>query len=321
MKIETHSDLATTEPLNSAATFRAELDKTEVSNESEETNTAESEESAHEPDDQGDLPDNTSSDVSNDSLDDDFDPRAPVPVSRLKKELAKRKVLEETVNQERTERIRAQTELDLYNRAFQQLQTSQQSQQQQNQNTFDPLDEEAHNYYKQNYVQKNELAEMQQELARVQAQLYQGQVSQTLGQQQSMFERSKPDFKDAYQHLFKAEIESAKWVAGNEQQATQMATSKLQNMAVMLTQQGKNVAEVFYHMSKSYGYSPKAKQTQSRSNLDAIETNMRKSKVADVPEASLVPGNGAANYTKRDNFEKVYSGLPNEREKNAEKFH
>lgn len=326
MKVDTHNDIAMTAPINSEASFRTELNKLqqeaenppEVSNESEESQDFDQQEPAPEPDDQGDSADAPNHDASDNSLDDDFDPRTPVPPSRLKKEIAKRRALEDQMNQERAERIRAQTELDMYNRAFQQLQASQQPQHQQP--GIDPLDPEAHQYYSQHYAPKNELEAIKAELQQTKMEQYRTAMAQTLHHQQAEFERTTPDWQAAYQHLYKTEVDRIKYVTGDEQYANRSATANMQQMAIMAAQQGKNVAEVFYNVAKSYGYNPKTRRP-AESNLDAIETNMRKSRVADVPVASVTPGNGVSNYTTREGFDKIYSGNPTKRVKEVEDFH
>lgn len=328
MKIEASNDVANTQPLNSEASFRAELSKLqqqaennlEASHESQESNAEVTEESAVEVDSAGDIGDDAGHDDIGDNSDGNIDSRAPIPYSRLKKETAKNKALREELERAQAERIRAQTELDLINRALTQFQQPQMPQEPPRQDGFEPLDTEAHQYYNQHYASKNELAQMQAILQQQQAEIHNTRLGNMWDQQQTQFEQKNPDFREAYQHLYKAEIENVKMLGADNQQAVQAATVRLQNMARMASQQGKNVAEVFYNISKSYGYTPKAKRPAA-SNLDAIETNMRKSKVADVPVAAVAPGN-VGNFTTLKNFEKhVYDGNPFKREENAKAFH
>lgn len=323
MRMEGPGGVENAQPLNSSEAFRAELAQIqqqagqaqEESNETEQEFAEDTQEFALEDNTAGDNSDVSNNDDVGDSTDDSFDPRAPIPPSRLKKETLKRKALEEQIAKEREDRIRAQTELDMISKALQSMQNPQHQAPQENPNEFQPLDEDAHRFYNQQYAPKDEVAQVKAELHRM-------QMSKALDHQQEMFERSTPDFKDAYQHLLKTEVESIKYLTGNEEQAMHIAATKLQNMAQMAMQQGKNVAEVFYNISKQYGYTnTKSTKPVPRSNLDAIESNMRKSKVADVPVAAVAPGSGGG-YTTLKNFEKhLYDGSPARREENAKAFH
>ena len=76
-------------------------------------------------------------------------------------------------------------------------------------------------------------------------------------------------------------------------------------MARKLLEKGENVAKVFYKTAKDFGYS-----SQDRGplpNLDAVNQNMAKSRIANINSAPVSPSNGASNYTRLEEFTQKYN--------------
>lgn len=311
-----HEDVSATAPLNSQAEFREELAKLKATEttmmEETQNENAESRMDEGAPEKEGevreeegsgteDLPDSTNDGVYDDDL---VDSRAPVPVKRLKKEIEKRHALEAQLQKEREEKIRYQTEIETYNKAMASFNNASQGLQPKVEQ-LDPLDEDAHRYYMEQQTKQDE------KFKSMEAEINAMKMKNTMEQQEAAFTRQTPDFREAYKHLVDSELKANRYVAQNEEEAQLMTAYKLRGMAENAMNKGANVAEIFYNIAKSYGYVSKAEKATP--NLNAIENNMRKSKVADVPTTPLQPSNGAGNYTNMGNFDRMYSGSAEER--------
>jgi hypothetical protein len=322
MKLDTTTDTVVTQPLNANLSFREELAKLQEQSEQPNNETATEERietdtgtdgssDEHELSDKGDSADSDGRNSDNDSDDDDFGDNQPlIPRKRLNKEIEKKRTMEAKYLQEREDKIRYQTELEMINKALAQVSQPQQSQGSPKQEQFQPLDDEAHQFYSQKYsAQDEKIAALQQEIERT-------RFESALNQHHQSFVKQAPDFDEAYQFLMKTEIEATKVFARDEEQAQLLAMQKLRSIAEGSLNNGKNAAEVFYKMAKSYGFS--AKPSKPTPNLDAIANNMRKSKVADVSTAPLSPSNGGGNYNTLEQFDKLYTGNTKE---NRDRFH
>lgn len=323
MKFDNVADTATTQPLNANLSFREELAKLQEQSDqpSNEANTeervaadqsgTEASSGEHEVGDDRDSPDDNGNSSPNDSDDDDLGDNQPlIPRKRLNKEIEKKRVMEAKWLQEREEKIRFQTELEMINKALAQVGQPAQSQGSPQQDQFQPLDDEAHQFYSQKYsAQDEKIAALQQEIERT-------RFESALNQQHQSFVKQAPDFDDAYQFLIKTETEANKSFARDAEQAQLLAMQKLRSIAEGSLNNGKNAAEVFYKMAKSYGFA--TKPSKPVANLDAIQNNMRKSKVADVSTAPLSPSNGGGNYNTLEQFDKLYTGNTKE---GRERFH
>lgn len=213
-----------------------------------------------------------------------------IPRSRLNKELEKRKALEAEIEKEKQERIKAQTELELYTRALEKSFNPQKQDMLEEMNEFAPLDEEAHKYYMQNFQKMNQ---MQEQLI----------MQKTLELQEAQFTAKHSDFGNAYQHLLDVQTKINQNLGYSSQEAQNLAISNLRNMANELLSRNKNVAETFYNISKEYGYK---NDIVKGPNLDAINENMKKSKTAEVNSLPVNINDGGSHYTKLSEFEKNY---------------
>ena len=131
--------------------------------------------------------------------DDDTDPGYMIPKGRFNKVIEQKKRLQKQIEEEKAERIRAQTELDLYNKAMEKfLSTSAQGKEesgQQEGQSFEPLDYEAHQHY------LKQQTKLQQELDTIKQTLIQSQFTQVLTNQEQAFSRVHPDFSKAFEYL------------------------------------------------------------------------------------------------------------------------
>jgi hypothetical protein len=237
-----------------------------------------------------DSVDNNSDDDSIDNSDIDNSKNHLIPRSRLNKELEKRKALEEQIEKEKQERIKAQTELELYTKALDKSFNLQNKDAQEDLNAINPLDEEAHKFYMENFKQ---VQQMQQQML----------LQKTLEAQETQFTAKQNDFPNAYQHLIEVQTKINKNLGLDDNTAQQIAFNNLRNMAENALSKGKNVAETFYNIAKECGY---RSNNNKGPNLDAINENMKKSKTADVNSLPVNINDGGSHYTKMSEFDKHY---------------
>lgn len=201
-----------------------------------------------------------------------------IPKSRFKQEIEKRKVLEEQLSKEREERIRYETQLQMLDQMQKQQvavdQQNQARQQQEELSNIDPLDTETYNYA------KHEIEQLKQQLATV-AQETEARTREmfnvnTVTAQEAAFSKDHPDFKDAMEHVQKVELDIAKNLFGNEQQAHAYVADKLRHTLTNSINSGRNAAETIYNMAKTYGFNSAPKPTSSKPsvNVEAIAKNM-----------------------------------------------
>ena len=192
---------------------------------------------------------------------------------RINKEIEKRKALEEQLYKEREERIRAQTELDMYNRAMTTLNTPKQAPTPE----IDPVDPDAH----QLYMQK--IADMERRIEQQQQQMQQTSLSHQfvsqVNQQQQEFMREAPDFDQAYQYLMEKERSNLLMMGAPEHDANKMVTEKLYIASQNALQNGKSVPEMIYKLAQNIGYTPSEAAVKAKGsiNLSAIEKNKKNS--------------------------------------------
>jgi uncharacterized protein YozE (UPF0346 family) len=279
-----------------ATTFREELNK--IKNSDAEYATQETFDEVKEvetqPEEESTKPDFEDSVVEQDNadLDDESDSGHMIPKGRFNKVIQQKKSLEKELEEARAEKIRAQTELELYNRALERLQVQKQEEQ-----SFEPLDSEAHQIYAQQYQN------LQKKLSQLEQKAEQDRAVQTLNYQDQMFSKTHPDFSKACDYLIEAQAKMYSMLYEDVEQAKDAAKHQLGVAAQSLLQQGKNVAQTFYTMSKNLGYTPPS----NGPNLSAINQNMAKSKIADLNSVPLSPSSRGANLTKLEEFEKHYN--------------
>jgi hypothetical protein len=238
-----------------------------------------------------------------DDADEETDSKV-IPKKRLNKEIEKRKNLELELQKERDERVRYQTELDLYNKALDKISAKEQE----TKEDIDPVDEQAHNLYMRKIKELETKLELQTQA--LQTGRNEIQFANVVNAQQAEFSQKQPDFDEAYRHLVDTEIATAKLYGVSDAEAQQMATSKLYSLAQAALQKGSNVPEMFYNISKNYGYSGKNKgaPAQKGVNLDKIEKNIRASAnpSQEVPAVSLKPAEDIATFTNMEKFEQRF---------------
>lgn len=299
-------------PENSAKAFREELAKLEQQNTAEQITAPQSLEEVTEPTEemQDSIPQNEEQAeqeaTQEDSQDEEEDNKPHIPRKRLNKEIEKRRALEAQLQAEREEKIKYQTELDMYNRALEQLKSSE-PQESNKELELDPLDSEAHRFY------MRKIKELEEKLDGTTTKLTQSEQQKhfenVLNAQQIEFTKKNPDFSEAYNYLLNAEMENTKMFFDSPQEAQQAVLQRLAQASAIALQKNQNAAETLYKMAKNYGYNAKDKvSSASIPNLNAIESNMKKSRsIDDMPSVPLHPGSGSQNFTRLDNFERLMS--------------
>lgn len=307
-----------TQTLNSNADqFREELAKihtqdtpnenaaeSETGHESETNNNNE----VVEKEDGGESRDNSSTDSMDSSSDNDEDyeddsVNGMIPRGRLNKAIERRKELEAQWQQEREERIRIETQNQMLLKALENLnQNTSQKQEQNFEPEIDPLDHEAHAYYMNEIKQTKEML-MRQEESRKQDE-YRNSMGRIMYNQEVEFSNQHPDFKDAYDYLLGVQVDLNRNIY-NSEQAQQVAVQSLGRMAENAIHSKQNAAAILYEAAKRCGYPGKA-ISEPKSNISAINNNMKKSAVADVNSASLPLANARSNVATREVFEKKY---------------
>jgi hypothetical protein len=218
------------------------------------------------------------------SEEDDYSEAKTIPKKRLNKEIEKRKALEEQLNFEREERIKAQHELQLYNAAVNKINAPQQAPKEE----IDPVDQDAHAFYMRELnALKNQIAQ-QEALMKQNTEL--SQFATAVNTQQEEFAKAVPDFDKAYDYLLEKEQQNAVLQGISENQAEGFVREKLYNMAQFALNNGRNVPEMIYEMSKNIGYS--AKNAPKTASISTLAKNQRASADAtrEVPAVSTKLG-------------------------------
>lgn len=196
-----------------------------------------------------------------------------IPKKRFDKEIERRKQSEDKYLSEHEARIRAETQLELYNKALEEIQQKNQ----QHEPEFDPIDSDAHNVY------MKEINALKSRLERQDANLTENErrqrFAQTVDYQAAEMAKKTPDFNEAYKYLINTEIQKGKMLGLSEQEAQGYALQQIQPIAWNAYDRGQNVAEVTYNLAKTYGYKSTSSGTKTNTtpNLDKIEKNMHKS--------------------------------------------
>ncbi len=218
------------------------------------------------------------------SDEDDYSESKTIPKKRLNKEIEKRKVLEEQLSKEREERIRAQHELQLYSGAVNKLSTPQQTPKEE----IDPVDQDAHAYYMRELTAlKNQIAQ-QESLMKQSTEL--NQFATAVNNQEAEFSKSVPDFDKAYHYLLEKEQQNAVLQGINGEQAEGYVREKLYSMSQYALNNGRNVPEMIYELSKNMGYS--AKHVPKAASIATLAKNQRASADAtrEIPSVSTKLG-------------------------------
>lgn len=209
-----------------------------------------------------------------------------IPKKRLNKEIERRKALEEQLAKEREERIRAQTEIDLYNKAIQRLNGSGEAAK----SEIDPIDPDTYQYtMKEINALKQELQDLKQQSEQSVKTNY---FSNALNAQQAEFQKATPDFDQAYEYLKQKEIENTMLLGHSEEEAAQITFSKLAQTAQTALQNGMNVPQLLYKISQNVGYKQQ-NISKKGPNLAAINKNAPTSADAtrEIPSVSAKMGN------------------------------
>lgn len=293
-----------------ASLFRAELEKLQTQTEQNDTaeitdqNTSNETELENEPERSNDDASNTNDLDDNDEEqnvndpDDDSDNSHMIPKGRFNKVLQQKKALEKQAEEERLQRIKLQTELELYNRAMEKFVQTKNNTANENEETFEPLDTDAHKFY---LAQQQRL---EQELHQLKQKTEQYHIMRVLDEQGNSYSKIQPDFNKALDYLVDKYVKSNELVYDTAEDAKNAALQQLGSAARKLLDKNENVAKKFYNMAKELGYNES--KTNLGPNLKAINDNMAKSKIADLNSAPISPSNKAANLTKLEEFSKHY---------------
>lgn len=128
--------------------------------------------------------------------------------------------------------------------------------------------------------------QMQQTAQYQQAQL--AQFAHSMQQIRADFEKTVPDFQDAYKHLRDVHANDMREMGVPEPQISMQLTQAEIALAAAALQQGKNPAAMVYNMAKRYGYAPKAAPVSPAAKL---------SNLAKGAPAAFMPAKAAATDT------------------------
>lgn len=288
--------------INSASSFREELSKIQASD------AVPNEENVVETDDEfNDIDQNQEVESEeNEEKEDEAETGHMIPKGRFNKVIQQKKSLEKELEEAKAAKIKAETELGLYNQAMEKfIATKQHNNDNFEEKTFEPLDTEAHQFY---ITQQQKL---QQELAALQHKTDQFYAMKILDDQSSAYSKIQPDFENALEYLVDKYTKANELMFDDVKDAQEAARRQLGTAARKLLDKNQNVAKAFYNKAKELGYAA----SKSGPNLNAINNNMAKSKVADLNSVPLSPSNKYNNLTKLDEFNKHYK--PGD----AESFH
>lgn len=202
-------------------------------------------------------------DAGDEESDDDDKRSNKIPRSRFDKALEDRDKARIEARDERDARIKAETELAQYKQAIEMTLAGD-----------DPEEEWTDEVAKQKYEElksewETDKKQTKEESEKARAAQY---LTHTLQNQQAVFEKSHPDFNDAYQHLAKVEYNKFKRIYG-EQEADRRTGTYLLNVAATAVSEGRDAAELIYDMAKDVGY----RKAKPGANLDNIEKNQKRS--------------------------------------------
>ena len=223
-----------------------------------------------------------------------------IPKKRFNQELQRRKEIEAELQKERESRIRMETELNLFNKAAQALQSKKEEALE-----INPLDEEAHSYY---IKQINNLkAEFETKLEQMNKVQTQTRFETTVNHQAETFKKKHQDFDDAYKFVIDTEIKNAQIMGLDENEAYDFAIAKLQPIAWNIYNKGGNVAESVYNMARNYGYNAKGAKKSSNVDLNSINKNIKRSAsvMDDIPAAITSMSDSYESVTTVKGFEKL----------------
>jgi hypothetical protein len=240
--------------------------------------------------------------------------KGPIPKKRLNKEIERRKAIEQELMHERENRIKYETELNLYNKALEQLQAKNQAPEQE----VEPIDADAHNLYMKKIGELEKRLETQsQNFSYSQSQI---QAQNLYAQQESKFVAKHPDYKDAIDHIVKTEINNYTMTGIDRKEAEKITSERIMGLAAKALEVGKDVPEIMYNLAKNYGYNAQ-KATKTGPNLSNIEKNIKKSETIlnDVPEITTTFAPEAAQYTNFEGFQRLMNS--NGRGVNPNEFH
>lgn len=246
------------------------------------------------------LQDENLQETQEEDLDEDteeLDSKHMIPKGRFNKVIQQKKTLEKELEDAKAARIKAETELNMYNQAMEKFLASKNVA---NENTteeaFEPLDTEAHRFY---LAQQQKLKE---ELAALQQKTEQFYTMKILDDQSNAYSKIQPDFENALEYLVDKYTKANELMFDDIKDAEEAAKRQLGAAAKKLLDKNQNVAKAFYNKAKELGYAA----VKGGPNLNAINNNMAKSKVADLNSAPLSPTNKYNNLTKLEEFNKHY---------------
>lgn len=230
-----------------------------------------------------------------------------IPKKRFDKEIEKRKSLEEQIRVERDARIKAQTEMELYNKAIDSL-----NQKQNESRNIEPelnvVDEDAHRYYMQkiNDLEKK----FQTQTTNLSDYEKKQNFTTTVNNQAVEFTQKNPDFNEAYSYLLNVEASKARMMGYDDSSAQNYALEQMRPLAWQAYERGQNVAELAYNISKQYGYKANSNGKSNNSNLDVVERNMKRSHsvLDNMPSAVTSIAAEQAAYTSIDGFNRKLAG-------------
>lgn len=224
------------------------------------------------------------------------DETGKIPLGRLKKEIKKRRELEQQYYERDKELATTKQQLENFQKALQ-IYNQEEAIEEESPSDYDPLDSDADRAY------KAKMAELEKELNKLKGTTEENMKSAaiqafsgTIQQQQSVFERDHPDFTDAFQHLGNVEYKKALRLTGDDNAAREEAGKALTRLAAEFYHSGKNVAAEMYDLAKDYGYNGSTKPKGV--DISAVEKNSKKSiGVRSIQGASAAPA-----YTNPDAY-------------------
>lgn len=114
-------------------------------------------------------------------------------------------------------------------------------------------------------------------------------MQQMISRQETAFERTTPDYRDALGYYVKARAETISELGYDDEEAREFIANELQQATHRAIQSGKNPAEVVYRMAQKSGYknAKPDNKVQDTKNLDTL-------KKAEVASKSLSDASGKA---------------------------
>lgn len=211
-----------------------------------------------------------------------------IPYGRFKKINEKAKTAEQEAQRVREELIQVKTRLEMMER---QGKPEVKAEPVQELSNVDPIDPEAHRYYEAKIEKQAKELEKATALSQqaLQAIQFESMRNKIIADRAS-FIQEKPDYDNAYKHLYDLKVKEAKRSGMDGKNAEGWAQQYIGQVAVRAAITGIDAAAEVYGMAQDFGYTPKK---EAGNNHEKREQAIKKTETIRAPSAGGGIGNAS----------------------------